>query len=427
LNFTEDQRPDAPDESSGSIQLPIGELAAALRQRRQFLAIVLGIGILLAIGYALMLKNEYKSSAQLMPLDQQALSSPSALNSLTGSGLVVPSVTGSLIGGRTPGQTVIGILGSRTAQNDIINRFDLMRVYRTKFYSDARKKLARQTTATEDKKTGMVTIEVIDRDPVRARDMAGAYIQEIDKLLSAVSTSSARRERIFLDERIKEIKNDLDATSRQLSQFSSHNATLNPQVQGQALLEAAAKLQGELIASRSELSGLKSQYTDDNIRVRAAQARVDQLSGALGKMSGVGENADYADLKADQLYPSLRKLPLLEVTYIDLYHRLTMQEAIYETLTKQDELARVQEAKEIPAIKVLDEPDLPERKSSPHRAVIVLFGAFLSGMAGIVWVVGCWLRKSSVLGSFMKASGVGVSGSNLERAENVPAEVSELR
>jgi len=79
-------------------------------------------------------------------------------------------------------------------------------------------------------------------------------------------------------------------------------------------------------------------------------------------MGGEGENAEGGDLKADQFMPSIRKLPLLGVTYADLYRRVMMQGTLYETLTKQYELARVQEAKEIPPIKVLDEPQC-QRKS----------------------------------------------------------------
>jgi uncharacterized protein involved in exopolysaccharide biosynthesis len=104
-------------------------------------------------------------------------------------------------------------------------------------------------------------------------------------------------------------------------------------------------------------------------------------------MGGVGERVDGGDLKAGQFMPSIRKLPLLGVTYADLYRRVTMQEAIYETLTKQYELAKVQEAKEIPPVKVLDEPDVPERKSSPHRLTIVLDGVLLSVFAGIAWII----------------------------------------
>jgi capsular polysaccharide biosynthesis protein len=92
---------------------------------------------------------------------------------------------------RTPGGTFIGILDSQTAQDDIINRFDLRRVYHRKFYFDTRKILTERTAIVEDKKSGIISIAVTDRDPNRARDLAEAYVEELNKLVNKVSTSSA--------------------------------------------------------------------------------------------------------------------------------------------------------------------------------------------------------------------------------------------
>jgi len=294
---------------------------------------------------------------------------------------------------RTPGETFIGILSSQTAQDDIIDHFDLRRVYHCKFYTDARKILTAKTAIDEDKKSGIINISVTDRDPKLARDVAESYVEELDKLVNSLSTSSARREREFLEQRLKTIKSDLDASSVELSQFSSRNATMNPQSQGQALFESATRLQGELITAQSELSGLKAMYSDDNVRVREARARIDELQSQLRKMGGIGGKVDGADQKSDQLYPSIRELPILGVTYSDLSRQLAMQEGIYEILTKQYELAKVEEAKEIPTIKVLDEPQVSERKSSPHRSIIILVYILISAFAGIVWIAAVELWK----------------------------------
>ena len=72
---------------------------------------------------------------------------------------------------------------------------------------------------------------------------------------------------------------------------------MDPQKQGEATLEAAGKLQGELIMAQSELSGLKAMYTDDNVRVRRASWAVDELQRQLRKMGGVGENVNDASLR----------------------------------------------------------------------------------------------------------------------------------
>ena len=189
---------------SESIQVSLADLLTMLWQRRRFLVLVTGIGVLLAIGYSLLLPNQYESTAQLMPPDQQSLSSGSLLSALTGSGPVAS--IGGLMNAKTPGGIFIGILGSRTAKDDLIDRFGLLRVYHCKFYIDCRTTLAAQTDIKEDQSDGIISITVIDRDRYRARDLAKAYVDELDKLVNSLSTSSARREREFLEQRLKSIK-----------------------------------------------------------------------------------------------------------------------------------------------------------------------------------------------------------------------------
>jgi hypothetical protein len=162
------------------------------------------------------------------------------------------------------------------------------------------------------------------------------------------------------------------------------------------MVEAAATLQGRLISAQSELEGLRQIYSDSNVRVRSAKARVEELQRELNKMGGKGQGDSLtADSNAADLYPSIRKLPLLGATYADLYRRSKVQEAVYETLTKQYELARVQEAKEILTVKVLDAADMPETKSFPPRRLIGLSTMFLTFIGGIVYLLGSksWSEK----------------------------------
>jgi len=226
-----------------------------------------------------------------------------------------------------------------------------------------------------------------------------------------LSTSSARRERIFLEERLKSIKGDLDASSVALSQFSSRNATINPQIQGQVLLQSATTLQSQLTIAQSELYGLKAQYSDDNVRVREVRARVDELQRQLRKMGSTEDTTGYAEHNSDQVYPTIRELPILGVTYTDLYRKVAMQDAIYETLNKQYELARVEESKEIPPIKVLDEPQVAEIKSYPHRMIITLLGVLISSLVGIVCIVACKLWEITDKSHPVKAVGLTIARS----------------
>lgn len=388
MNTTEEQRQDTIKDGSDTM-LRTTQILIAVWERRRWLAVVAGVGVLVAIGIAVLIPNEYTSTAQLMPPGWRPPSSTVMLGALPGGGggSVGESLAGSLVGNMTPGATYVGILDSQTVQDGIVHRFDLRRVYHCQLDIDARKRLVKATKIVDDMKDGIISISVTDEDRYRARDMAQAYIQELDNLVGNLSSSSARRERIFLEGRLKSIKADLDGSSRALAEFSSHNATLDLQKQGEATFEAAGKLQAELIAAQSQLYGLKAAYADDNVRVREAQRRVDLLQAQLNKMTGAGANTSIVGSDSGQTLPSVRELPVLGYTYYDLYRKVSMDEALYETLTKQYELARVQEAEQIVPVQVLDPPNVPERKTSPHRVVIVILSFFLSLFAGVVWIV----------------------------------------
>jgi uncharacterized protein involved in exopolysaccharide biosynthesis len=287
-----------------------------------------------------------------------------------------------LLGVRTSGALFIDILSSHTVEDRLINRFDLRRVYRTKTYLKARKQLESRTSINEEKKSGVLTIIVSDHDPKRAAALVQAYVAELNHMVADLNTSAAHRERVFLEQRLQVVKQELDRSAKEFSDFSSKNAAIDIKEQGRSMVAAAATVQGQIIATESEMRGLEQIYSVNNVRVRAVQARMKELQEQLKKLSGSSSTPEMAD----NSYPSLRQLPVLGLTYADLYRRLTINESVYEALTKEYELARVQEAKEIPSIKIIDPAELPERRTGPPRALITASGALLS-----LCVAGIWL------------------------------------
>ena len=365
-------------------------------RKREFISRVTGIGLVLAVAVAFLIPKEFESTTRLMPPDDQSASGMAMLASLSakaGSGL--GDVAGDLLGLKSSGDLFVGILESRTVQDDLIQRFDLRKAYRERLWQDARKKLAANTGIVEDRKSGIISITVTDKDPHRAAAMAQAYVDELNQLVSDLSTSGAHRERVFLEERLKSVQQDLESAERDFSQFSSKNMAIDIPEQGKAMVTAAATLQGQLIAAESELEGLKQIYTVNNVRVRSVEARISELKQQLDKVGGKDDGS--SNSSDDSLYPSIKKLPLLGVTYADMYRRTKVQEAIFEALTRQYELAKVQEVRETPSVKVLDVANVPEKKSFPPRTVITMFGICFSVVFGIAWVLAAdyWQRMDS--------------------------------
>jgi uncharacterized protein involved in exopolysaccharide biosynthesis len=403
----------APEPVAGEVLLPgmsledsrewQAERLRLLWGRRQFFFRAGAFGLLVSTLVAFQIPKSYTSTTQLMPPDSQSTSGMAMMASMAakaGSGL--GSVAGDLLGLKSSGALFIGVLRSQTSQDRLIEQFDLRKVYSASLVMDARRKLDENTSISEDRKSGIITISVTDHSPQRAAALAGAYVDQLNTLVSELSTSSAHREREFLEERLKVAKQDLDDASNKLAQFSSKNNTLDIQQEGKAMLDAAGTIAGEMIAAQSQLEGLRQIYTDSNSRVRSLSARVGELRKQLEKLGGTqGNGPTGTNPSTEQLsdpsaakaggglpYPTIKSLPLLGAKYADFYRRAKIQETVYELLTEQYELAKVQEVKETPSVKVLDPAKVPERKSFPPRLVIMVLGTFLAVAMSVVWVLG---------------------------------------
>ena len=357
--------------------------------RRQLARVVL-YGLLASTLIAFLIPTRYKSTARLMPPDNsQSGGLMAAAAALSGSAGGLGGIASGMLGLKSTSDIFVGILSSRTVEDKLIQQFDLRKLYKDRRMEDARKDLAEHTDISVDRKSQIITIAVTDHDPKRAAALGEAYVEELNRLVAELSTSSARRERIFLEERLQAVSKDLESAEKEFSQFSSKNSAIDIKEQGKAMVEAAATLQGQLIAAESELEGLKQIYTDNNVRVRSVRARMNELKRQLEKLGGKGEDAAApSDQQPASLYPSIRKLPLLGGTYADLYRRTRVQEAVFESLTKEYELAKVQEVKEIPTVKVLDSPNIPDKKSFPPRMLIMFLGTAFAFAFATTWVFG---------------------------------------
>ena len=373
---------------------------SVLLRHRRLLARVAGIALLANIAIAFLIPRQFQSTARIMPPESSG-SGTALLAALAGRALggdVLGGFAASLLAGHNTGALFVDLLRSGTVTSHLIDRLQLQSVYHKRYRVDAAKALIRRTQIEQDKKSGVITITVTDASPQRARDLAQAYLDELNLVVNRTNTSSAYRERTFIETRLAAVRAELDRAQQALSNFSSTHMAVDLREQTRATVDAGAKLQGELIASQGELNSLQEIYGDGNVRVRAAQARASNLRKELLKLGGtsaaISKNADdNSDTSSspgssdDLSYPPLRQLPRLAVPYQNLYRNVRVQETVFELLTQQYEIARIQEAKDIPVLSVIDAPGIPEKRSFPPRTLLCLVltvGELLSVSALIV-------------------------------------------
>ena len=337
-------------------------------------------GVVLALLLVIVLPSKYESTTRILPSET---TSEAAMMMAGGgaAGAAMPNLgmMSDLLGTRTPGAFYAAVLRSDTVLDGVINRFDLLKVYRVKDHDEARKVLSDRTIVVDDKKSGILTLTVTDKDPTRVAAIANAYAEELDKTLQNLNTSSAHREREFLAQRIEVVRENLSVAEQQLGQYSSKNSALDIKEQGKAAFEVAGKVQGELIVAQSELQGLRQIYGPDHPRVRSAEARVSQLRAAADKLGSTTEGSS-----DDLSYLSIARLPVVGVAYADLFREVKVQEAIYEALLKRYEISKVEEVKATPRVRVIDPGKVPARRSSPRLGILGLMCTLFCFVVGVV-------------------------------------------
>jgi capsule polysaccharide export protein KpsE/RkpR len=340
---------------------------------------------LIGMGISLVIPKMYVSHARIMPPDSSK-SSAALITALAGHSLgseLLGGLAAGLMGGYNSGALFTDLLRSDSVTGAMIARFDLQKVYGKRYREDAAKVLLRRTDITQDKKSGVITIAVKDHDPRRASDMAQAYLEELNAIVNRTSRSSAHQERVFIEKRLTAVKADLEKAQNALSEFSGRHSTVDLGTQTKATVESMARVQGELIVAEGDLESLEQIYGNGNVRVRAAEARVGSLKRELEHMGGSSAPMDLSDAKdsnasgaqrsaSAESYLPLRQVPRLAVPYANLYREVHVQEAVYDLLTQQYEVARIQEAKDVPAVNVIDAPGIPEKKAWPPRAVVTI-------------------------------------------------------
>src|SRR5579863_1617040 len=313
-------------------------------QERRFLFRCVVVGFLVSAVIAFLIPVRYTSITRLMPPDQAGAGMASMLAALGKGGSELGVIGSELLGLRTSSDLFVGILHSRTIQDQLVAKYDLRKVYGVSRWDDARKNLEKRTDVTADRKSGIVTITVSDHDAQRAAALAREYVDALNRVVLTQNTSSAHKEKEFLEQRLGEVKVDLERAEKNFGDFASKNTAIDVKEQGKAMLGAAAEMQGQLIAAQTELEGLRQIYTESNVRVRSTEAKIAEYQRQLQKLGGKAESSDSPSTPTSDQYPSIRQLPILGVQYADLYREAKVQEAIFETLTKQYEMAKVEEA-----------------------------------------------------------------------------------
>jgi len=353
------------------------ELLTLLLRRKRFIlgtALIMGV---MGAGIAYFLPVSYSAEAVIMPPQQQQSSLASfaagALGGLAGGSMA------SQLGLKSPADLYIGILGSRTITDDVIERLHLREVYKKKFLSDTRKALAKHVSFTSGKDS-LIKITAEDHDARRAADLANAFVDELHKQNSRLAITDAAQRRLFFEQQLASERDALANAEIALKNTEQSTGMLAPTGQAEALIRAAAQLKAEIVSSEVKLRAMRSFATDENPQLQILEQEIKGFQSQLANIEADGQPNSKFELSAG-------KLPEASLEYIRKFRDLKYHETLYELLAKQYEAARIDEARQAPLIQVVDRAAVPDRKSWPPRGLFALIAAAAGMLAASGWVV----------------------------------------
>ena len=362
------------------------DMLTQIARQKWLVATVTAISMAVGLIVAFLLPVRYTAVTKLMPPQQTQSSGMMMVNQMMGGGASsLAAMAGGGLGLKNPNDIYIGLLKSRPIADGIIQKFGLVGVYHSKDMTAARKKLAGYTEITSEK-SGMLAVSVEDKDKKRAADMANAYTDQLRILTKTVAVSEASQRRLFYEEQLQQAKDSLVQAEVSFQQVQQKKGLVVPGAQAEMMIESLGALRAQAAAKEVELESLRSYSTDRNPEVQLAERELSSIQAEVARIEQRDKSAGFAHF-------GLEDVPGAGLDYIRAEREVKYREALLEMLIKQYEAARLDEAKDAAVIQVVESAVEPDRKSSPKRALVVLFFTFLGSLGGCLLIHLLWLLE----------------------------------
>jgi tyrosine-protein kinase Etk/Wzc len=362
-----------------SAEFDLLDLLLILAARKRLILLSSAIGLLVfGLCVYFVVRPMYTGVAVIMPPQQQQ-SSASALMGQFGA-LASMSGIGSSLGLKNPNDLYIGILQSQTVADSLVRQFGLMQLYHQKLLSRTRAVLANRSKFVSGK-DNLIKISVEDHDPHRAADMANAYVSELYSLNNRLAFTEASQRRFFFEQQLAQEKDRLADAEVALKKTQEATGVIAPSGQTQTIIRQIAELKAQITSREVQLDALRMSSTEQNpdvVRLTAELASLRQQERDL-------ENGPGKHVPGD-ISISAANVPGVGLEYIRKERDVKYHQLLFDLLARQYEAARIDEAKSVPVIQVVDRASVPDRKSGPFRALWTLLGGFLGFVLSCAWV-----------------------------------------
>lgn len=352
-------------------------LIVLVKRKGLIIGITLGTALITAI-ISLTMTPIYKAETKVLPPQQGSSSLASQLLGQLGG--VAGLAGGSL--GKTSNDLYIALLKSRPILDNVIDRLKLMELYKAKNREDARQALISALRTQDDKKSGIVSIGIEGKDPKMAADIANTFVEELRDYNKRLALTEASQRRLFFEEQLKDVKESLIKSEESMKTFQEKTGVIRIDEQAKAVMEGIAQLRAQIAEKEVQIKVMKTYATSYNPDIQRTEEELKGLREQISKLEKTDGNGN------PDVILSTDRMPSISTAYIRKLREFKYNEALYEILLKQYELARLDEAKDAPIIQVIEKAIPPEKRIKPKRSQMVMIamvaGFFISVFAAFL-------------------------------------------
>ena len=337
--------------------------------------------ILLSVGgafiYIALTPEIYRAESRILPPSRSESTSAAMLSQLGLGGISGLPVS------QARGAMLIEILRSQFVVDKIIDRFDLMTLYK----EDSRLRIRASVVsgilqAAEDTRSSVITVAVLDKDPVRAAQMTNAFIEELRNAMQSLAIGEAAQRRLFFEQQMLQARRTLDEAEDELQKYQEESGLVAMDPQVAAMVSSIANLRAQVAAKEVELSSLRTFASANNPNLRRAESELAALRSELEKLE-----QEQASTDGDTSMISLRDAPQLGLEYRRRVRDVQYATTLFELMLRQFEGAKIDESREAMVIQILDLATPPDYKFKPKKGLIVLFATLLGLCFGTLWAL----------------------------------------
>lgn len=343
--------------------------------------VITAFGILII---SFFLPKSYTASTTLLPPDESQQSG--ILTSLVGTPLAnlgLPQAT-------TTSDLFVQILLSRTVFDNVLQtKFTyhdkpaqpLLAILGYTSLEKARRVLKKKVDISASQE-GVVSIRVEMFNPALSADVANAFVNELDKVNKEKNTSRAKNSRMYIENQLKLTEKKLMEASDSLAIFKERYKAVSLEDQTRTAIERAGEVKGNIIAKEVELGVALQTMKADNVYIIQLKKEIEELQKQYNYLQ-FGNSVELSE--TSEFYIPFAEVPEVGLELARRIRDVKVQETVWELLNQQYYQAKIQEAKDMPTVQVLDEAVPPEQRSKPKRKILILVFSFLAFIGSIFW------------------------------------------